>query len=179
MEKWKLLFSSARRHALAPQLLREVCGFLEQRLQLLATPEQTSFGNFPRIRGTFLRVLIIRTGIFLGLYWGSPILGNYQILLASCKLKDIHCYHYHYPYCCYCHYCCYHYCCCYHYYGCYYLYLVITIIIIIVIINIIVASIVVEHGLQEGNLQGASTICWHSINSGSKNSSSCCSNTNK
>ena len=30
--------------------------------------------------GTFLGVPIIRTIVFLGLYWGSPILGNYHII---------------------------------------------------------------------------------------------------
>ena len=32
------------------------------------------------MRGTFLRVTIIRTIVFWGLYWGHPILGNYQII---------------------------------------------------------------------------------------------------
>ena len=35
--------------------------------------------GFPKIRGTFLGVPIIRTVVFLRLYWGSPILGNYHI----------------------------------------------------------------------------------------------------
>ena len=35
--------------------------------------------GFPKIRGTFLGVPIIRTIGFLGLYWGPPILGNYQV----------------------------------------------------------------------------------------------------
>ena len=35
--------------------------------------------GFPKIRGTFLGVPIIRTIIFLGLYWGSPILGNHHL----------------------------------------------------------------------------------------------------
>ena len=34
---------------------------------------------FPKIRGTFLGVPIIRTIVFWGLYWGSLILGNYHI----------------------------------------------------------------------------------------------------
>ena len=33
----------------------------------------------PKIRGTFLGVLIIRTIVFRGLHWGPLILGNYQI----------------------------------------------------------------------------------------------------
>ena len=35
--------------------------------------------GFPRIRGTFLKVPIIRIIVYWGLYWGPPILGNYQI----------------------------------------------------------------------------------------------------
>ena len=35
--------------------------------------------GFPKIRGTILGVPIIRTMVFWGLYWGPPILGNYQI----------------------------------------------------------------------------------------------------
>ena len=35
--------------------------------------------GFPKIRGTILGVPIVRTLVFLGLYWGPPILGKYQI----------------------------------------------------------------------------------------------------
>ena len=35
--------------------------------------------GFPKIRGTLLGVPIIRTIVFLGLYWGSPILGNQRV----------------------------------------------------------------------------------------------------
>ena len=35
--------------------------------------------GFPKIRGTFLGVPIIRIIVFWGLYWGLPILGNYHI----------------------------------------------------------------------------------------------------
>ena len=35
--------------------------------------------------GAFLGVPIIRTIVFLGLYWGSPILGNYQI----CRVRGL------------------------------------------------------------------------------------------
>ena len=35
--------------------------------------------GFPKIRGTILGVPIIRTIVFLGLYWGSPILRNYHL----------------------------------------------------------------------------------------------------
>ena len=38
--------------------------------------------GFPKIRGTFLGVPIIRTVVFWGLYWGPPILGNYHIKAA-------------------------------------------------------------------------------------------------
>ena len=35
--------------------------------------------GFPKIRGTFLAVPIVRTIVYWGLYWGPPILGNYHI----------------------------------------------------------------------------------------------------
>ena len=35
--------------------------------------------GFPKIRGTFLGVPIIRIIIFWGLYWGPSILGNYHL----------------------------------------------------------------------------------------------------
>ena len=35
--------------------------------------------GFPRIRGTLLGVLIIRTIVYWGLYWGPPMLGNYHV----------------------------------------------------------------------------------------------------
>ena len=35
--------------------------------------------EFPKIRGTFLGVPIIRTIVFWGLYWGPLILGNYHM----------------------------------------------------------------------------------------------------
>ena len=35
--------------------------------------------GFPNIRGTILRVPIIRTIVYLGVYWGPPILGNYHV----------------------------------------------------------------------------------------------------
>ena len=34
---------------------------------------------FPKIKGTFLGVPLIRTIIYWGIYWGTLILGNYQI----------------------------------------------------------------------------------------------------
>ena len=46
---------------------------------LLAALSRAKRG-FPKIRGTFLGVPIIRTIVFWGLYWGPPFLGNYQIL---------------------------------------------------------------------------------------------------
>ena len=36
--------------------------------------------EFPKIRGTFLGVRIVRIIVFGGLYLGPPILGNYQIV---------------------------------------------------------------------------------------------------
>ena len=35
--------------------------------------------GFPKTRGTLLGVPIIRIIVFGGLYWGTPILGNYHI----------------------------------------------------------------------------------------------------
>ena len=35
--------------------------------------------GFPKIRGTFLGVPIIRTIVFWSLYWGTLILGNYHL----------------------------------------------------------------------------------------------------
>ena len=37
--------------------------------------------GFPKIRGTFLGVPIIRTIVYWGLYWGPFILGNYHVVL--------------------------------------------------------------------------------------------------
>ena len=39
--------------------------------------------EFPKIRGAFLEVPIIRTIVFGGLYWGPLLLGNYRILALS------------------------------------------------------------------------------------------------
>ena len=36
-------------------------------------------GCFPKIKGTFLGAPIIRTIVYLGLYWGPLILGNYHM----------------------------------------------------------------------------------------------------
>ena len=44
--------------------------------------ETTKWG-FPKIRGTLLRARIIRNIVFWGIYWGPPILGNYQIFCTS------------------------------------------------------------------------------------------------
>ena len=38
-----------------------------------------SIWGFPKIRGTFLGVPIIRIIVFWGLYWGPLILGNYHL----------------------------------------------------------------------------------------------------
>ena len=37
------------------------------------------YGEFPKIRGTFLGIPIIRIVVFWGLDWGLPILGNFHI----------------------------------------------------------------------------------------------------
>ena len=47
---------------------------------------QVLIWEFPRIRGTFLGVPIIRIIIYWGLYWGPLILGNYHISLLLTKL---------------------------------------------------------------------------------------------
>ena len=39
--------------------------------------------GFPKIRGTFLGVPIIRTIVYWDLYWGPLILGSYQIGVTS------------------------------------------------------------------------------------------------
>ena len=39
---------------------------------------RTKWG-FPKIRGTIMGVPIIRIIVYWGLYWGTLILGNYQI----------------------------------------------------------------------------------------------------
>ena len=44
--------------------------------------------GFPKMRGTFLGVPTIRTRVFWGLYWGSPILRNYQIHRISSGAGD-------------------------------------------------------------------------------------------
>ena len=39
--------------------------------------------GFPKIRGTFLGVPMIRILVFCGLYWGPPILGNDHIITQT------------------------------------------------------------------------------------------------
>ena len=60
--------------ALAYQLTDEVRGF---GVRLLCR-------GFPKLGGTFLGVPIVRIIVFGGLYWGSPILGNYHIVYWGC-----------------------------------------------------------------------------------------------
>ena len=43
------------------------------------TPTLISIWGFLEIMGSFLGVPIIRTIVFWGLYWGSPIFGNYHL----------------------------------------------------------------------------------------------------
>ena len=58
-------------------------GILENCGVLLEDGIRTATGidiwEYPKIRGTFLGVPIVRIVVFGGLYWGSPILGNYHI----------------------------------------------------------------------------------------------------
>ena len=48
-------------------------------LGIKATASSVGTLGFPKIRGTLSGVLIIRIIVFWGLYWGPPIIGNYQI----------------------------------------------------------------------------------------------------
>ena len=48
--------------------------------------------GFPKIRGTILGAIIIRTIVYWGLYWGPRILGNYHSIQSSgacCILADV------------------------------------------------------------------------------------------
>ena len=49
-----------------------------QSWSMLEAPVCTQLNSgFPKIRGTFLEVLIIRMIVFWGLFWGPLVLGNY------------------------------------------------------------------------------------------------------
>ena len=49
--------------------------------------------RIPKIRGTLLGVPILRIIVYWGLYWGTPIFGNYHVcfsvydLRKSCELE--------------------------------------------------------------------------------------------
>ena len=45
--------------------------------------------EFPKIRGTFLGVPILRIIVYWGLYWGTLILGKYHILLMGAPLHAL------------------------------------------------------------------------------------------
>ena len=45
--------------------------------------------GFPKILGTFLGVSIIRTIVYLGLYWGPPILGTTMCLLNVTDIRKM------------------------------------------------------------------------------------------
>ena len=47
----------------------------------LQVVQQSLTWEFPKIRGTFLGLPIMRTIIYLGLYWGPPILGKFHFAL--------------------------------------------------------------------------------------------------
>ena len=49
----------------------------------LHTSVRVSYVGFPKIRGTFLGVPILRIIVFWGLYWGPLILGKYHVESAS------------------------------------------------------------------------------------------------
>ena len=44
--------------------------------------------EFPKIGGTILGVPIIRTIVYLGLYWGPLILGNYHVAFPGQALQQ-------------------------------------------------------------------------------------------
>ena len=51
-------------------------------------PKLVLYEGFPKLGGIFLGVHIIRTIVFWGLYWGSPIVGNYHIgVLAPSRFE--------------------------------------------------------------------------------------------
>ena len=47
------------------------------------------YGSFPKLGGTVLGVPLIRAIVFGGLYWGSPISGNYHIDVSAVLLPMI------------------------------------------------------------------------------------------
>ena len=49
--------------------------------------------GFPKIRGTFLGVPIIRTIVYWGLYWGPPILGNYHMTSVQLSFLKLFLWH--------------------------------------------------------------------------------------
>ena len=53
--------------------------------EALSSRSKLNIWGFPKIRGTFLGVPIIRTIVYWGLYWVPPILGNYHIKLRDLK----------------------------------------------------------------------------------------------
>ena len=61
----------------------------------VSTAKQSKWG-FPKFRGTFLGVPIIRIIIYWGLYWVPLVLGNYQMKTCECvcgRSKQINAYH--------------------------------------------------------------------------------------
>ena len=73
--------SCGRRRRLAPRgrvaVLREPNTLKEYSLSQIR--DAGIMWGFPKIRGTFLGVPIIRTIVFWDLYWGPLILGNYHV----------------------------------------------------------------------------------------------------
>ena len=45
-----------------------------------------NMGGFPKLRGTILRIPIIRTIVFWGLYWGPLTLGIYHIVYPDLEI---------------------------------------------------------------------------------------------
>ena len=59
-------------HFTLKEVYRGYIGIMEKTME-------TTIWDLLKIRGTFLGIPIVRTIIFWGLYWGPPILGNYNI----------------------------------------------------------------------------------------------------
>ena len=51
-------------------------------------PRSLPHGGFPKLGVHFLGVPIIRIIVFGGLYWGTPILGNYHMEVLLCSAES-------------------------------------------------------------------------------------------
>ena len=62
-----------------PRSLLQRQGEVEEVSRLMKLCQQ--IWEVPKIRGTILGIPLIRTIVFWGLNWGTPILGNYHIMM--------------------------------------------------------------------------------------------------